>query len=77
LKEKVVKLSSYARQAEMQKAELLHQVKSQVSVIQASSCSFNPAPRALSWRAKKHESSVTCFFDFVTEFSLEEIFHEK
>lgn len=33
LKEKVVKLSSYARQVEMQKAELLHQVKSQNSAL--------------------------------------------
>ncbi|XP_062164836.1 kinesin-like protein KIN-4C [Alnus glutinosa] len=33
LKEKVVKLSSYARQVEMQKAELIHQVKSQNSAL--------------------------------------------
>jgi hypothetical protein len=31
LKEKEVKLSSYVRQLEMQKTELIHQVKSQVS----------------------------------------------
>lgn len=33
LKEKVVKLSSLARHFEMQKAELIHQVKSQVSLL--------------------------------------------
>lgn len=32
LKEKVVKLSSFARQLETQKAELIHQLKLQVSV---------------------------------------------
>lgn len=31
LKEKIVKLGGFARHLEMQKAELIHQVKSQVS----------------------------------------------
>lgn len=33
LKEKIVNLSSLLRKSEMQKAELVHQVKSQVSVL--------------------------------------------
>jgi len=57
LKEKIVRLSSYVRQLEMQKAELIHQVKSQVSawlsVIHAFYDSSNLAMSNISWEREK------------------------
>ena len=64
LKEKIVRLSSYVRQLEMQKAELIHQVKSQVSawlsVIHAIYDSSNLAMSNISWEREK-TSSVTIY----------------